>query len=142
MRKKGNKFNAKKVTVDGIKFDSKAESEYYLHLKELKERGQIKDFELQPPFVLQESFRLRGELVRQIKYVADFRVFENDGSTFIVDVKGMETADFKIKKKLYLKRFPEPLKLLTFSKIDGGWIELEDLKKARKLRKEQKENDK
>jgi hypothetical protein len=142
MRKKGNKFNAKKVTVDGIKFDSKAESEYYLHLKSLQERGQIKDFELQPPFVLQESFRLKGELVRQIKYVADFRVFENDGSTFIVDVKGMETADFKIKKKLYLKKFPEPLKLVTFSKIDGGWIELADLKKARKLRKEQKENDK
>jgi Protein of unknown function (DUF1064) len=142
MRKKGNKFNAKKVTVDGIKFDSEMEAKYYAHLMKLKGEGQIKDFETQPPFILQDSFRLRGELVRQIKYVADFRVFENDGSSHIVDVKGMETADFKIKAKLYKKKFPEPLKLVTFSKIDGGWIELEDLKKARKKRKEQKQNDK
>lgn len=28
-----SKYNAKKVEIDGIKFDSKAEGEYYLHLK-------------------------------------------------------------------------------------------------------------
>lgn len=138
MRRK-TKYNNKKVIVDGIEFDSKTESDFYLHLKELKEKGEIKDFELQPPFTLQEGFRYKGRWIHPIKYIADFRVVNNDGTTYVVDIKGMETADFKIKKKIYMKKFPEELKLITFSKIDGGWIELEDLKKARKARKAKKQ---
>lgn len=43
------------------------------------------------------------------------------------------------KKKLFEHRYPYTLKLITFSKIDGGWITHEDLKKARKERKQQRE---
>lgn len=136
---KKNKYNNKKVTIDGIKFDSKVESQYYLHLKELKEKGLIKDFELQPTFTLQESFKKRGLLFRAITYKADFHVWLLDGTDHVIDIKGMETADFKIKKKMFEKRYPQELKLITYSKIDGGWIELDDLKEARKKRKAEKE---
>ena len=140
-KKTANKYNAKKVVVDGIKFDSQAESKFYLHLKECKEKGTIKGFELQPPFILQESFKYQGKTILAIKYIADFRVITPEGLSYIVDVKGKETTDFKIKAKMYKKLYPEPLKLVTWSGIDGGWIELEDLKKARKLRKQQKEEE-
>ncbi|HBF3147915.1 TPA: DUF1064 domain-containing protein, partial [Clostridioides difficile] len=48
-----SKYNNKKIVIDGIKFDSKDESEYYLYLKEKKENGEIKDFGLQQKFELQ-----------------------------------------------------------------------------------------
>jgi hypothetical protein len=46
------KYNAKKKTVDGITFDSIQESQYYLHLKEKQEKGEILAFNLQPKFIL------------------------------------------------------------------------------------------
>jgi hypothetical protein len=134
-----NKYNNKKVVVDGIKFDSKNESEYYLHLKKMKEKGLIKDFSLQPEYILQEGFTKRGAKILPIKYRADFEVLTNSGEIVTVDVKGMETADFKLKAKMFEKRYPQELFLVTYSKIDGGWISLPDLKVARKKRKKEKE---
>jgi len=139
MIKKTNKYNNKKVTVDGIKFDSKQESDYYLHLKELQAQGEIKEFTLQPVFELQPKFTKRGINFRAITYKADFHVWLPDGTDYVVDVKGFETADFKIKKKMFEKTHHQELKLVAFSKIDGGWIELVDLKKVRKIRKKLKE---
>jgi hypothetical protein len=137
--KKANKYNNKKTVVNGIKFDSKMEGDYYLHLVELAEEGKIASFSLQPEYVLQEGFKKRGLNFLPIKYKADFEVHLQDGDYYTVDIKGFETADFKIKKKMFEKRYPQELKLITFSKIDGGWIELTDLKEARKLRKKLKE---
>jgi hypothetical protein len=134
MRRK-NKYNNKKVKVDGIIFDSKQEADYYLHLKKLKERGEIKEFVLQPQFELLPKFTKRGLTFRAISYKADFHIWLPDGSDYVVDVKGFETPDFKLKKKLFEYKYPQELKLITFSKIDGGWIELADLKEARKQRK-------
>ena len=36
-----NKYSNKKVVLDGITFDSKAEAKYYLHLKEQQEKEAI-----------------------------------------------------------------------------------------------------
>lgn len=139
--KKAQKYNNKKTVVDGITFDSDMEARYYAHLMSLKLKGEIERFQLQPVFELQPAFKKRGLNFRAITYKADFQVFFPDGSTHVIDVKGMETADFKIKKKMFEYKFREyELKLITFSKIDGGWIELADLKEARKKRKLEKEN--
>lgn len=132
------KYKAKKIIHDGITFDSKIEGDYYLYLKQQKEKGYIKDFELQPEFILQPKFEKDGKKYHPIKYKADFRIIHNNGLTEVVDIKGMETQVFKLKKKMYIYHFDEPLKLITYSKIDGGWIELEDLKKAREKRKKNK----
>ncbi|HLO11515.1 MAG TPA: DUF1064 domain-containing protein [Pseudoneobacillus sp.] len=127
-----SKFGAKKVTIDGIKFDSKMEADYYLVLLKSKELGLIKDFELQPKFELQESFRKRGKLFRKIEYRADFKVISNNDEVVIVDVKGFETTDFKIKRKLFEKKYPYELKLITFVKKYGGWVDVDELKQLRK----------
>jgi len=139
MIRKTNKYNNKKVTVDGIKFDSKQESDYYLYLKELQAQEEVKEFTLQPAFELQPKFTKRGINFRAITYKADFHIWLTDGTDYVVDVKGFETADFKIKKKMFEKSHPQELKLVAFSKIDGGWIEMTDLKKVRKVRKKLKE---
>ncbi|CZQ83785.1 Hypothetical protein Tpal_487 [Trichococcus palustris] len=42
-----SKYGAKKVTIDGITFDSKAESRYYEYLLKLKKSGLVEDFSMQ-----------------------------------------------------------------------------------------------
>lgn len=116
-----SKYNAKKVEIDGIKFDSKAEGEYYLHLKQQVTERQILGFERQKRMLLQEGFSVEGVKgkIRPIFYVVDFIITENDGTLTYVDVKGMETDVFKLKKKLFMKRYNTAL--LKAKKTKGGW---------------------
>lgn len=133
-----SKYNAKKLTVDNIQFDSQIESRFYLYLKEQKDNGEIKDFELQPEFILQPKFEKDGKKYLPIKYKADFKVIYNDDSIRIIDIKGFTTTDFKLKNKMFNYQYEYPLDLITYSKIDGGWITLDALAKARKERKKSK----
>lgn len=104
---KKNKYNNKKTIVDGIEFDSKKEAEYYQKLKFLKRAGEIKDFGLQPRYELQPKFSKNGKTYRAITYIADFVIDNTDGTTDVVDVKGIETQVFKIKKKLFEHKYPD-----------------------------------
>lgn len=107
-----SKYNAKKVVIDNIKFDSKAEAAYYQQLKLLKMSGEVVSFDLQPEFVLQESFRKNGKLYRAIKYKADFLVRYSDGHEELIDIKGMLTKEFRIKQKLFEMRYMQSIKCL------------------------------
>ena len=136
------KYNNKKTIVDGITFDSKDESLYYEALKDMKIKGLIKDFRLQPKFILQESFEKDNKKYRAINYIADFRVINNDGSFYVVDIKGMLTTEFKIKMKLFNYKYPDiELKLISRSIKYGdkyGFIDYDELQKIRKENKKAK----
>lgn len=99
-----NKYKNVKTIIDGIKFDSKAEARRYTELKLLEKVGEISNLKLQPKFILQHSFKHEGKTVRAITYVADFQYTEN-GKEIVEDVKGVETAVFKIKKKMFIKAY-------------------------------------
>ncbi|MEK4692473.1 DUF1064 domain-containing protein, partial [Bacillus sp. FSL W8-1202] len=114
-----NKYGARKTQVDGITFDSRAEAKYYEQLKWLKVSKQIKDFKLQPRFLLQEAFKKNGKTFRKIEYIADFEVHNLDGSIEIIDIKGVETKEFAIKRKLYERLYDTPLKVLALDKSLG-----------------------
>ena len=103
---KGNKYKNKKVVIDGIEFDSKAEGNRYCELKLLEKANKINNLELQPCFVLQKPFKKNGKTYRAITYIADFK-YEENRKIIIEDVKGMETKEFKIKRKLFEYKFPE-----------------------------------
>lgn len=108
-----SKYGAKKTVVDGIKFDSKKESVRYTELKLMKIAGTINSFLLQPSYVLQDKYRRKdGKLIREIQYRADFAVLYPDGHVEIEDVKGMETAVFKIKRKLLEAKYDLILKIV------------------------------
>ena len=94
------KYNNRKTIIDNIKFDSNAEATRYQFLKILLKTGKIEDLELQPKFLLQPSFKKNGKTIRAINYIADFKYIQ-DKKIVIEDVKGMETKEFKIKKKLF-----------------------------------------
>jgi thymidylate kinase len=130
-----NKYGAKKVIIDGIKFDSKMEADYFLYLKQ---QPNVIAFRLQPKFLLQDKFVKRGITFRKIEYKADFDVLYEGGRIETIDIKGAETEVFKIKRKLFEAKFPQELILLTFVKKHGGWITIEKLKEIRKVNKKSK----
>ena len=134
-----NKYNNKKTVIDDIVFDSKDEALYYEALKDMKAKGLIKDFELQPEFILQEGFEKDEKKYRAIKYTADFRVLTNNDYSYIVDVKGMLTTEFKIKMKLFNYKYPNiELRLISRSVKYGneyGFIDYYELQKIRKQNK-------
>lgn len=107
MKYRRTKYNAKVTWVDDIRFASKFEANRYMQLKLLLQAGQISNLILQPAFVLQEGFRDRyGKAHLPIKYVADFQYVE-EGEKIIEDTKGFENAVWKIKKKMFLKLYPQ-----------------------------------
>ena len=93
-----SKYNNKKVTINGIKFDSKWESERYLYIKALERAGTVKDLELQVRFALEVNEQ------KICTYIADFRYKKQDmngiWTEIVEDAKGVETPEFKLKKKL------------------------------------------
>lgn len=101
-----NKYKNKKIQVDMYVFDSIAESKRYKELVLLERAGEISNLELQPHFLLQESFRKNGKTYRKIEYIADFKYIEK-GKTIVEDVKGLQTDVFKLKHKLFEKKYPE-----------------------------------
>ncbi len=134
-----SKYNSKPVWIDGILFASGIEGQYYVGLKEKEKLGLVKSFILQPVYELQPKFRKNGKGIQAIKLKADFQIILADGSELIVDVKGHPTEGAIIKRKMFDLKYPDRnLVWISYSKIDGGWIEYEELKKARKLRKKAK----
>ena len=99
-----HKYRACKTTVDGITFDSGAEARRYGELLLMKHGGAIRELTRQPRFELQAGFRDRHNTwQRAIYYIADFQYEEVEtGLTVVEDVKGIATAVFKLKKKLFL----------------------------------------
>lgn len=101
------KYNNKKVTVDGITFDSVKEARRYAELLLLQRSGKIKDLRRQWKYVLipsqyAEVDGKRKCIERECTYVADF-VYLQDGEIIVEDTKGFRTPEYKIKRKLMLK---------------------------------------
>lgn len=117
-----SKYGNRKVALDGHTFDSIAESKYYSELKTRERAGEILFFRLQPMYMLQEAFEKDGIKHRKIEYVADFEIHHKDGSIETIDVKGMQTQVFKIKQKLFDKRYPHKLTLVKWEK--GRFVEV------------------
>ena len=94
-----NKFHAKKITIDNHVFDSLKEGRRYQELKLLERCKKIHTLELQKRY----DIIVNG--VQIAFYKADFRYFDVDSSSLIVeDVKGLKKGAayqlFQLKKKL------------------------------------------
>lgn len=99
-----SKYHNTKITVDGHTFDSKKEARRYKELKYLESLRMITDLRLQEPFVLVPAQkRADGKTERAVSYRADFTYYDYDGNYVVEDVKGVRTAEYKIKRKLMLQ---------------------------------------
>lgn len=101
-KKRKSKYKNEPIEIDGHKFPSIKEANYYCDLKILKAAGIVTEFDKQVEFVLIPAYKnANGESIHAVKYIADFIVTYKDGHTEIVDVKGFRTKDYKLKKKLF-----------------------------------------
>ena len=96
-----SKYRNVRKQVDGITFDSSKEARRYIELKALVQCQAIFGLERQPEFTLMDA--LPG--IRPVKYRGDFAYMEN-GRRVVEDVKGMRTAVYQIKAKLFRSRYP------------------------------------
>jgi hypothetical protein len=86
---KRSKYNAVPTIVDGFRFDSKKEAEYYRRALILKKGGDIILLLRQVPF----------HLPGKVTYRLDFLEFHKGGEVRFVDVKGRDTPMSKLKRK-------------------------------------------
>jgi len=93
--RRANKYNARKVELDGYVFDSEMEARRYGQLKMLQLGKFIKNLMVHPVSSLTVND------IRICKYVADFVYTDvTTGKRIYEDVKGVRTREFIIKKKL------------------------------------------
>lgn len=117
-----NKYNTKKVTVNGITYDSKKEARRHAQLLEMEQNGEISDLRRQVKFDLipaqYETYERYGKKGQRLKdgkrciekgcsYVADF-VYKKNENLVVEDTKGYRNpstagyAYFVLKRKLML----------------------------------------
>lgn len=100
------KYHAKKTVVDDIAFDSRKEADRYLVLKGMEEDGLIEGLRRQVRYELVPAFDVDGKHYRPVYYVADFVYMDNEtGKEVVEDVKGMRTDVYKLKSKLFARRY-------------------------------------
>ena len=111
MTERRSKYNARKVTQDGINFDSLAEAARYRELVLLQSAGEIWGLKCHPRFEIVPACNYDGKRERALNYEADFEYYEDNGSvppTHVVeDVKGFETAVYRLKRRLFIWQYPD-----------------------------------
>lgn len=96
-----SKYHNRKITVDGITFDSIREASRYKELKHEESVGLIGLLKRQVKFVLIPAHKGKIRTERACTYIADFTYYR-DNEFIVEDVKGVRTDVYKIKRKLML----------------------------------------
>lgn len=96
-----NKYHAKKQEYKGRVYDSQLEANYAWELDQRKKKGEIVSWKAQYklPIVINN--------IKICTYIADFFVTFMDDIFEIHEVKGYETATFKLKWKLVQALYPD-----------------------------------
>lgn len=115
------------------------EARYYVYLRKLQHDGEVKDFEMQVRYLLQEGYtnKFTGKKVLPIYYIPDFVITYSDGHKLVVDVKGAEPDAFLLKKKMFGYKYPEiDFQCIQWYGKVGKWLPLDEIKKLKKASKE------
>ena len=144
LAKRRSKYNVgtdeSKRTYDGILFDSCMEMKYYRDvILPLSRSGEILEYELQKPYVLQPKFHNGQKTVQPIIYVADFYVKYKDGRTEVIDTKGCADSTAKIKRKMFWYHYPNTAyRWITHVIKFGGWIDYDEANRLRRIEKKKR----
>lgn len=103
---KPSKYRNYRVVVDGVRYDSQKEYERHMHLKLLEKKGEISELKFH-----QKEMNILLQDDPPIRYEPDFCYYE-DGTYIIEDLKGYQTKEFKLKKKMLIH-------MIRQGKIDG-----------------------
>lgn len=99
---KRNKYGAIKTEFNGKRYDSKFEAAVAQDLELQKQAGAILDYETQYK-VEMWAHTSDGTPAFKMSHKVDFRVHHLDGSFELLEAKGIETADYKLRRKFLEK---------------------------------------
>ncbi len=88
-------------TYNGVIYDSKREARHAAELDVLMRFGRILKLERQIPYDLCVN------KIKICKIVVDFRVTYHTGRVVLEEVKGFETPEWKLKRKLFAALYPD-----------------------------------
>jgi DnaJ-class molecular chaperone len=142
------RIHSKVTAVDGIEFHSQTEAEYYIYLRDNKDKLGIIEIELQPHFPLLNKFNVPCNRCRGLgkkpspitgnpikckrcdgtgtteknpwSYTADFRVTYEEGYKEVIDVKGYASEKFPLYRKLF--EYTYGTELVVIKKEKGKWV--------------------
>lgn len=102
-----SKYHSKKVTYQGMSFDSKKERDRYIELSLMEKAGEITELKRQVKFLLMPSqFGIEAGkrvcLERECSYIADFTYTDKNEKFIVEDTKGFRTPEYIIKRKYML----------------------------------------
>lgn len=93
-----NKYGARRTEFRGKIYDSKYEASVAAELETRKRAKDIKDYDTQ--FKIEAwAHRSDGTPAFKVSHKVDFRLHHNDGSYELLEAKGVETADYKMRRK-------------------------------------------
>lgn len=99
-----NKYKNRKITVDGLTFDSRREYQRWCELKLLERAGKIHDLFRQVKFeLIPAQYEGKKCAERAVNYYADFVYWEGE-KMVVEDAKGFRTDEYIIKRKLMMER--------------------------------------
>lgn len=122
-----SKYGAKTITVDGERFDSKAEHKRYADLLVRQNMGEIRNLQRQPKFplaiagkpILIRSARYKNG--RQAVYTADFQYEELDvdqyWETVIEENKGFDTTESRLRRAVFEAQYGKLVKMTGAQKM-------------------------
>jgi hypothetical protein len=99
-----SKYGARRTTVDGVTFDSKAEAARYMELRLMERAGEIAALRVHPRYEILP--REGGERARH--YTPDFE-YREGGKVVVEDVKGGRatmTDAARLRMSLFRRRYP------------------------------------
>jgi hypothetical protein len=102
-----NKYGNRKITLDGIRFDSVHEADRWIELQYMQKAGLISDLRRQVCYELIPAQKRGGKVIeRPVRYIADF-VYRENGQEVVEDAKSpaTRTKEYVIKRKLMLWEF-------------------------------------
>lgn len=110
LQKPYNKYKAVRQTYNGYNYDSKLEASRAYELDMLKKAKQIKDYTRQFKVELY-FYDKQGNQIPYKSWKIDFCIENLDGTFTLEEVKGMELADYKLKRdileKIWLPEHPD-----------------------------------
>ncbi|MGM0341623.1 DUF1064 domain-containing protein [Enterococcus sp. AZ007] len=116
---KKSKYGNKKVYRYDRWFDSIAEADYYpIAVRYAEKYGY--ELKLQERLEILPTLKLNQWAIRKTQYVADYAFYNRGKLVRLVDVKGMETKDFRLKAKMIAKELGIVIELAK--KRRGGFV--------------------
>ena len=122
-RQTSNKYGAKRTVFDGYSYDSKFEAGVAQELDLRKKVGDIAGWERQYKIECW-AYTSDGDRAFKVTHKVDFRIHHNDGSYELTEAKGVETIDYKWRRKflehIWLKEHPDHIYTVV-RQSTSGW---------------------